>query len=925
MTKKKSIHILGARANNLQNIDIEIPYNQLIVVTGVSGSGKSSLTIDTLYAEGQRRYVESLSSYARQFLMRMKKPDVDNIKGLCPAIAIEQKVGTKNARSTVGTLTEIYDYLRILYARIGKTFSPISNEEVKKHTVSDVVDYVLSLEAGTKVMLLIPFMQREGQTLPKTLNFLLQKGYTRVLHNGKLQKIEVLIENIDDVKNPTEDLKILIDRFVATKDDEDNAKRIADSSQIALQEGHGICIIQDTNGNQEVFNNKFELDGILFEEPTPQLFNFNSSFGACPSCEGYGQVMGIDEDKVIPDKTKSVFEEAIVCWRGEKIGRWRQKFLNVAHQLDFPVHTPYRELTEEQRRLLWTGNEFFDGIDTFFKELEAKTYKIQNRVMLARYRGKTKCPSCNGSRLRKEALHVYIQGKTIADLIHIPIEDFYAFFENLDLSDTDYEIARRLIIEITTRLQFMLDVGLNYLAIDRISSTLSGGEIQRIHLTRSLGSNLTSSLYILDEPSIGLHPRDTTRLVKVLKALRDLGNTVVVVEHEEDIIANADYLVDIGPHAGVHGGKVVFAGPYEDIHSEAADCLTAKYMSGRMKIPTPTHRRTSTQSITIKGARQHNLKDIDVTFPLNTFIAVSGVSGSGKTTLIKQILYPAMMHKLGEGTEKPGAHSSLEGDVKAITRLEMVNQQPIGKSSRSNPVTYVKAYDAIRKLFSSQQASKIKGFKPKHFSFNVEGGRCETCKGAGETIVSMQFLADVRLTCDDCNGFRFQNEVLSVRYKEKNIYDILNLTVEEALDFFADNDEIISKIRPLYNVGLGYIGLGQPSSTLSGGEAQRVKLASFLAKESSREKILFIFDEPTTGLHFHDIQKLLDAFNALVEIGHSIIVIEHNLDVIKSADYVIDLGRDGGVKGGELLFQGTPEDLTKVENSYTGEYLKEKL
>jgi excinuclease ABC subunit A len=768
-------------------------------------------------------------------------------------------------------------------------------------------------------------MQRESQTLPKTLNFLLQKGYTRVYHNGKLQKIEVLIENADSVKNPTEDLKILIDRFVVTKDDEDNAKRIADSSQIALQEGQGICILQDTEGNQEVFNNKFELDGMSFEEPSPQLFNFNSSFGACPSCEGYGQVMGIDEDKVIPDKTKSIFEEAIVCWRGEKIGRWRQKFLNVAHQLEFPVHTPYRELTEEQRRVLWTGNELFDGIDTFFKELEAKTYKIQNRVMLARYRGKTKCPTCGGSRLRKEALHVYIGGKTIADLIHIPIEDFYAFFENLELSDTDYEIARRLIIEITTRLQFMLDVGLNYLAIDRISSTLSGGEIQRIHLTRSLGSNLTSSLYILDEPSIGLHPRDTTRLVKVLRALRDLGNTVVVVEHEEDIISSADYLIDIGPQAGVHGGKVVFAGPYEDIHSDAADCLTAKYMSGRMSIPIPTNRRTSTQSITIKGARQHNLKDIDVTFPLNTFIAVSGVSGSGKTTLIKQILYPAMMHQLGEGTEKPGAHSSIEGDTKAINRVEMVSQQPIGKSSRSNPVTYVKAYDAIRKLFSSQQGSKIKGFKPKHFSFNVEGGRCETCKGAGETIVSMQFLADVRLTCDDCNGNRFQNEVLGIRYKEKNIYDILNLTVEEALVFFADNDEIISKIQPLYDVGLGYIGLGQPSSTLSGGEAQRVKLASFLAKENSREKILFIFDEPTTGLHFHDIQKLLDAFNALVEIGHSIIVIEHNLDVIKSADYVIDLGRDGGIKGGELLFQGTPEDLTKVENSYTGEYLKEKL
>lgn len=925
MTKKKSIQILGARANNLQNIDIEIPYNQLVVVTGVSGSGKSSLTIDTLYAEGQRRYVESLSSYARQFLMRMKKPDVDNIKGLCPAIAIEQKVGTKNARSTVGTLTEIYDYLRILYARIGKTFSPISNQEVKKHTVSDVVDYVLSLDEGKRVMLLIPFMQREGQSLPKTLDFLLQKGYTRVFYQGKLQKIESLIEEDLNLENPTEELKILIDRFVVAKEDEDNTKRIGDSSQIALQEGHGICFIQDTEGNEVVFNNKFELDGILFEDPSPQLFNFNSSFGACPSCEGYGLVMGIDEDKVIPDKTKSIFEEAIVCWRGEKVGKWRQKLLNVAHKMDFPVHTPYRELTEEQRQVLWTGNELFNGINDFFAELEAKTYKIQNRVMLARYRGKTKCPACNGSRLRKEALYVYVGGKRIADLINIPIEDLYKFFEQLELSDTDYEVARRLIIEITTRLQFMLDVGLNYLTINRISSTLSGGEIQRIHLTRSLGSNLTSSLYILDEPSIGLHPRDTSRLVKVLKALRDLGNTVVVVEHEEDIIANADYLVDIGPHAGVHGGKVVFAGPYQDIHSEAADCLTAKYMSGRMQIPVPTSRRTWTESITIKGARQHNLKEIDVTFPLNVFIAVSGVSGSGKTTLIKQILYPAILHRLGEGTEKPGAHSALEGDLKSIHRVEMVNQQPIGKSSRSNPVTYVKAYDAIRKLFSSQQAAKIKGFKPKHFSFNVEGGRCETCKGAGEIIVSMQFLADVRLTCDDCNGFRFQSEVLSIRYKEKNIYDVLNMTVDEALIFFADNEDIVSKIQPLSDVGLGYIGLGQPSSTLSGGEAQRVKLASFLAKENSREKILFIFDEPTTGLHFHDIQKLLDAFNALVEIGHSVLVIEHNLDVIKSADYVIDLGKEGGINGGHLLFQGTPEELIKVEESYTGQYLKEKL
>lgn len=925
MAKKKSIQILGARANNLQNIDIEIPYNQLIVVTGVSGSGKSSLTIDTLYAEGQRRYVESLSSYARQFLMRMKKPDVDNIKGLCPAIAIEQKVGTKNARSTVGTLTEIYDYLRILYARIGKTYSPVSKQEVKKHTVSDVVDYVVSLPEKTRVMLLIPFIHRQGQDLAKTLDYLVQKGYTRVLYKNELSKIEELLERVDELEDPNEHLKIVIDRFVSTKDDEENAKRMADSSQIALQEGQGICYIRDTEGNQELFNNKFELDGILFEEPTPQLFNFNSSFGACPSCEGYGKVMGIDEDKVIPDKTKSIFEEAIVCWRGEKVGRWRQNLLNVAHKMDFPVHTPYRELTPEQRRVLWTGNDLFKGIDAFFEELEAKTYKIQNRVMLARYRGKTKCPTCNGARLRKEALYVLIDGHSIDELIDISIQEFYTFFDTLQLSDTDYEIARRLIIEITTRLQFMLDVGLTYLTIDRVSSTLSGGEIQRIHLTRSLGSNLTSSLYILDEPSIGLHPRDTTRLVKVLKALRDLGNTVVVVEHEEDIIANADYLVDIGPHAGIHGGKVVFAGPYEDIHTTAADCLTAKYMSGRMEIPLPDHRRRSTQSITIEGASQHNLKDIDVTFPLNVFIAVSGVSGSGKTTLIKQILYPAIMHSLGEGTEKPGAHRAITGDLKAITRVEMVGQQPIGKSSRSNPVTYVKAYDSIRKLFSSQQAAKIKGFKPKHFSFNVEGGRCETCKGAGEIIVSMQFLADVRLTCDDCNGYRFQKDVLSVKYKEKNIYEILELTVEEALDFFVDNEDIIAKIRPLNDVGLGYIGLGQPSSTLSGGEAQRVKLASFLVKENSRDKILFIFDEPTTGLHFHDIQKLLDALNALVEIGHSVLVVEHNLDVIKSADYVIDLGKDGGAHGGDLLFQGTPEDLIKVEESYTGQYLKDKI
>lgn len=926
MTKKKSIFIKGARGNNLQNVDVSIPYNQLIVVTGVSGSGKSSLTMDTLYAEGQRRYVESLSSYARQFLMRMKKPDVDTIQGLCPAIAIEQKVGTKNARSTVGTLTEIYDYLRIMFARIGKTYSPISNQEVKKHTITDVVDYIKSLEEGKKLLLLTPIRLHETQELSKYLEVLLQKGYTRLLVDGKMTKVEELAERVDEIEKPNEQIQLLIDRFAVKKDDEDNDKRIADSTQIAFQEGYGIAIIQDTEGKGIEFNNKFELDGILFEEPSPQLFNFNSSFGACPSCEGYGKVMGIDDDKVVPDKSKSIFEEAIVCWRGQKIGRWRQDFLNVAHKYEFPVHKPYKELTQEQKDLLWNGSHDFGGINQFFEELEAKSYKIQNRVLLARYRGKTSCSTCKGSRLRKEALYVLIDNKNIADLIDTPIDTLRDFFNTIQISDLDYEIARRLILEISMRLDFMLDVGLNYLTINRVSSTLSGGEIQRIHLTRTLGSNLTSSLYILDEPSIGLHPKDTTRLVNVLKALRDLGNTVVVVEHEEDIIANADYLIDVGPAAGVHGGHIVYAGPYENIHTDAADSLTAKYMSGEMKIEVPTHRRTFTKSLLLKGARQHNLQDIDVTFPLNVFTVITGVSGSGKTTLVKKILYPLMMIRMGEATkEKPGAHDSLEGDWKAIHKVEMVSQKPIGKSSRSNPVTYVKAYDSIRKLFSQQQSSKIKGFKPKHFSFNVEGGRCENCKGDGEVVVSMQFLADVRLTCEECNGFRFKKEVLDVEYNGKNIYQVLALSVEEALDFFVDNDDIISKIKPLNDVGLGYIALGQPSSTLSGGEAQRVKLASFLVHETSKDKVLFIFDEPTTGLHFHDIKKLLDAFNALVEVGHTVIVIEHNMDVIKSADYVIDLGPEGGVNGGRLLYEGTPEGLTEVAESYTGQYLKEKL
>jgi len=926
MTKKKSIFIKGARANNLKNIDVEIPYNQLVVVTGVSGSGKSSLTMDTLYAEGQRRYVESLSSYARQFLMRMKKPDVDNIKGLCPAIAIEQKVGTKNARSTVGTLTEIYDYLRILFARVGKTFSPVTNKEVKKHTITDIVNHLDTYKEGTKLLILAPLVVRKGQVTSDVLGILVKKGYARILRNNKVEKIEKVLEENAAKDLDKDDIKIVIDRVVVRQEDEANNQRIADSAQTAFHEGQGICLLQKTDGETAEFNNKFELDGIEFEEPSPQLFNFNSSFGACPTCEGYGRVLGIDEDKVVPNKRKSVYDEAIVCWRGTKVGKWLKRFLDVAHKFDFPVHTAYKDLTKAQQRLLWTGNKHFDGIDAFFEKLESKSYKIQNRVMLSRYRGKTTCNTCEGARLRKEANYVLVADKRIADLIDMPIADLKTFFDGLKLSEADMEIAKRLIIEITMRLQFMLDVGLNYLTINRVSSTLSGGEIQRIHLTRTLGSNLTSSLYILDEPSIGLHPKDTRRLVKVLKALRDLGNTVVVVEHEEDIIASADYLVDVGPAAGVHGGEIVFAGPYQKIHEEAADCLTAKYMSGRMQIPVPKQRRSFTKAIEIKGARQFNLKDIDVTVPLNVFTVVTGVSGSGKTTLVKSILHPMMLKSLGEAYKtKPGAHDAFEGNLSSIHQVEMISQRPIGKSSRSNPVTYVKAYDAIRKLFSKQQASKIKGFRPKHFSFNVEGGRCENCKGEGEVVVSMQFLADVRLTCEDCDGQRFKKNVLDVQYNGKNIYEVLQMTVEEALVFFEDQKDIVSKMKPLADVGLGYITLGQPSSTLSGGEAQRVKLASFLNKESARDKVLFIFDEPTTGLHFHDIRKLLDAFNALVEKGHTAVVIEHNLDVIKSADYVIDLGKEGGAKGGHLVFQGTPEGLTEVADSYTGHFLKEKL
>lgn len=930
---KNTIYIKGARANNLKNVSLDIPKNKLVVVTGVSGSGKSSITMDTLYAEGQRRYVESLSSYARQFLMRMKKPDVDYIKGVCPAIAIEQKVSTSNARSTVGTLTEVYDYLRILYARVGKTYSPVSGELVKKHEVSDVIDYIHQFEEGQRVQLFIPLPKKyKDRTVAQELQLLLQKGYTRIAIDSELQYIEDVQEAAPSyLKKKLPDLKedkvrILIDRFTVKQDDEENKKRIADSVQTAFYEAEGECIVDIMGKGELSFNNRFELDGVSFLEPTPQLFNYNNPYGACPKCEGFSRVMGIDENKVVPNATLSVYEGAIACWKGEKYGLWLTRLLENAHKFDFPVHRAYQDLTKAEKRLLWKGNQHFWGIDAFFEELQEKTYKIQNRVMLARYRGRTLCPSCEGGRLREEATYVKVGGTAITGLVELPIDELLEFFNQLELNEYDSKVAKRLLLEITNRLQFMCDVGLSYLTLNRLSSTLSGGETQRINLTRTLGSNLTSSMYILDEPSVGLHPKDTSRLVRVLKSLRDLGNTVVVVEHEEDVIKNADYLIDIGPAAGIHGGEVVFAGPYEQIYETAADSLTTKYMNGSMEIPTPTIRRKPSDFIEIKGARQHNLKNIDAKIPLHAMTVVTGVSGSGKTTLVKDILYPALKKELGESySRSPGMFDGLEGSPQLLTQVEMVNQNPIGKSSRSNPVTYVKAYDHIRKLMTNQQLSKIRGFKPKHFSFNVDGGRCDTCKGEGEIVIEMQFLADVRLECEDCQGRRFKQEVLDVEYKGKNIFDILELSIEEALEFFANDKDVINKLKPLYDVGLGYVRLGQSSSTLSGGEAQRVKLASFLTKEQPNEHILFIFDEPTTGLHFHDIRKLLNAMNALVENGNTVLVVEHNLEIVKNADWVVDLGPGGGKEGGNLVFQGTPEELVKIKSSYTGEFLGEKV
>jgi len=937
--KSEPIFIKGARVHNLKNIDVAFPRNQLIVVTGVSGSGKSSLTIDTLYAEGQRRYAESLSAYVRQFLNRMDKPDVDYIKGLAPAIAIEQKVITRTPRSTVGSMTEIYDYLRLLFARVGRTISPVSGRVVKKDDVKDVVDAVKALKEGSKVYILTAFKQHRNRDIKEELNILMQKGFSRIyvsalsvsqqeapVSESAIYRIEDLLEenSVDFQKTfqfPS-NVYVLIDRIVAKEFDEDDEHRLADSVGTAFYEGEGDVYVE-VDGNRLLhFNNRFELDGMTFEEPSPNLFSFNNPFGACPVCEGFSQVLGIDEDLVIPDKRLSVYEGAVAPWKGEKLGKWKESFVKAARHFDFPVHKPIADLTKEQYRVLWEGNQHVYGIDDFFKEVEQNLYKVQYRVLLSRYRGRTTCPECKGYRLRKEALFVKVHGRHIGELSEMPVKDLNVWFEEAVRYFSEFEstVAKRIVIEINHRLNTLLNVGLGYLTLNRLANTLSGGESQRIQLTRSLGSNLTNSLYILDEPSIGLHSRDTQNLIRVLKELRDLGNTVVVVEHDEMMMREADYIIDMGPLASHLGGEVIASGNYDAIISNPQS-LTGQYLSGELTIEAPKKVRKWRESIIVEGARQHNLKDVTVEFPLNVLGVVSGVSGSGKTTLIKHILYPALKKHLGEPGEKVGFHRAITGDIEAITQVEMVDQNPIGKSSRSNPVTYIKAWDHVRDLFASQPLSKIRGFQPKHFSFNVDGGRCDACKGEGEKIVEMQFLADVHLTCEVCHGHKFKEEVLEVQYKGKNVFEVLEMSVDEALDFFEEQKAICNAIKPLSEVGLGYVKLGQSSDTLSGGEAQRVKLASFLGKGKSAGKVLFIFDEPTTGLHFHDIKKLLASFNALIDQGHSILVIEHNTDVIKSADWVIDLGPEAGADGGSLVYAGKPEGLKKVKESYTGRFL----
>ena len=961
-----AIYIKGARVHNLKNIDVSIPRNKLVVVTGVSGSGKSSLTIDTLFAEGQRRYAESLSAYARQFMARMDKPDVDYIKGLCPAIAIEQKVITRTPRSTVGSMTEIYDYLRLLFARVGKTYSPISGRIVKKDDVSDVVSAISGLTPGDKVLLLTPFRQHRNRDTREELNILLQKGFARLYIPapgviGETLRIEDLLEMDDktlkvklpapadmeganqrsagkeapagkstkgsDSRGPAIQaggVSILVDRLVAKAFDEDDLHRIADSVNTAFYEGEGEMQLEVNGTLRLPFSNRFELDGLSFEEPVPNLFSFNNPFGACPTCEGFSQVLGIDADLVIPDKRLSVYEGAVAPWKGEKLSAWKDQFIRAAKKFDFPIHKPVIDLTKQQVKTLWEGNEHVQGINDFFAEVERNLYKVQYRVLLSRYRGRTACPDCQGYRLRKEALYVKLNDRHgqrhLGELCDMPVKDLVQWFDTLELEAHERTIAKRILIEIRHRLGTLMDVGLGYLTLARLANSLSGGESQRIQLTRSLGSNLTNSLYILDEPSIGLHSRDTQKLIRVLKELRDLGNTVVVVEHDEMMMREADYIIDMGPLASHLGGEVVAAGNYDALINDE-DSLTGKYLKGELAITPPATVRKSKSSLIVEGARQNNLKDLTVEFPLGVLCVVSGVSGSGKTTLVKQILYPALQKIKGEPSDKVGLHKAIKGDIDGISQIEMVDQNPIGKSSRSNPVTYIKAYDEIRDLYAHQPLSKMRGFQPKHFSFNVDGGRCDTCKGEGEQVVEMQFLADVHLTCEVCHGKRFKEEILEVTYREKNIFEVLEMSVDEALEFFKDEKDILQKIRPLSDVGLGYVKLGQSSDTLSGGEAQRVKLASFLGKGRSQGHILFIFDEPTTGLHFHDIRKLLTSFNALIGQGHSIIVIEHNTDVIRSADWVIDLGPEAGDGGGSLVYAGVPAGLKKIKGSFTAAFI----
>ncbi len=922
------IRIKGARMHNLKNVNVDIPRNKLVVITGLSGSGKSSLAFDTLYAEGQRRYVESLSSYARQFLGKIDKPEVDDIEGISPAIAIQQKVNTTNTRSTVGTTTEIYDYLKLLYARIGKTYSPISGKEVKRHSISDVVDYIVALPNKSRLMITAPLVLN-NRKIEDHLTILKQQGFDRIVDGFDIFYIT------EWLKNPTKnkDISILIDRISVNTEDEDFTNRVADSVQTAFYEGHGNCNLFLKKENWEIvnFNNAFELDGMSFEIPSVHFFSFNNPVGACKTCEGFGSVIGIDSNLVIPNKSLSVYEDAVVCWRGEKMSEWKTRLIMASTKFQFPIHRPINELTKEEYKLLWTGNKHFQGIDEFFKEIETQSYKIQYRVMLSRYRGKTLCPDCNGTRLRKDASFVKVHDKNIQELMLTPIKHLYPWTQciALHLSKHDKTISKRILIEINNRLQYLGDVGLDYLDLNRLSNSLSGGESQRINLSTMLGSSLVGSMYILDEPSIGLHPRDTQRLIKVLKSLRDVGNTVIVVEHDEEIMQEADQIIDLGPEAGTHGGHLIYQGTLAEMN-EKTESLTAKYLLGSLQIEIPKHRRKWKYHIDMTAVHQNNLKNVDVSIPLEVMTVITGVSGSGKSSLIRDVFYPNLLKLLTGHQYVSGNFGSYGGDTKRIEAVEFVDQNPIGKSSRSNPVTYVKAFDDIRGLFSAQKLAKVRGYKPSYFSFNVEGGRCENCKGDGNIVVEMQFMADVHLVCDECKGLRYTGEVLEVKYRDKNISDILNLTIEDALAFFkADGTgpakKIVSKIQPLFDVGLGYVQLGQASNTLSGGEAQRIKLASFLTKGSNAKKTMFIFDEPTTGLHFHDIHKLLTAFNALLDKGHSLVIVEHNADIIKSADWVVDLGPEGGEEGGQIVFEGTPEDLINCEESYTGKYLKSKF